>query len=412
MAVWFIGSLGFEFMNVLTINAGSTSVKFAVFASDQDEPLREGEISWASGRRDQARLTVVSRGGGRKQTMVSAENDQAAAACAIQAALGGDTEPPPMVDVVGHRIVHGGIELRESVVIDAKVRNIIADLGRLAPLHNPPALRAMEAAQSAFPNTPQVAVFDTAFFAQLPSEKFVYPLPYDYYEKYGIRRFGFHGISMAYCTSRADELLKRPAGARNLIICHLGGGCSASAIRDGRPVATTLGFSPLDGLMMGSRPGGLDPGILLTLQRQHGLTLEQIDHDLNYASGLLGISGISPDLANIEKAMGEGNERARLAFEMFADRVRSAIGGLAVTLGRLDGLVFTDRIGEHSPALRARVCEGLEILGLRLDPARNKMRELDVDIAATDSHGRILVIHTREELMIAREAARVMGGRT
>ena len=247
-------------MNVLTINAGSTSVKFAVFESGNDEPLREGEISWANGRRDQARLTVVSRGGGRKQAMVSAEDDHVAAAGAIQAALGGGTEPPPVVDVVGHRIVHGGIELRESVVIDAKVKGIIANLGRLAPLHNPPALRAMEASQRAFPNTPQVAVFDTAFFAELPSEKFVYPLPYGYYEKYGIRRFGFHGISMAYCASRADELLKSSAGARNLIICHLGGGCSASAIQGGRPVATTLGFSPLDGLMIAPEAAGVIAG--------------------------------------------------------------------------------------------------------------------------------------------------------
>jgi len=395
-------------MNVLTINAGSTSVKFAVFESGRDEPLREGEISWAGGRRDQARLTVVSRGGERQQTTVSAEDDRAAALCALQAAVGGGSEPTAAVDVVGHRVVHGGIQLRESAVIDARVKSIISDLGPLAPLHNPPALKAIETAQSAFPNLPQVAVFDTAFFAQLPAEKYVYPLPYAYYEKYGIRRFGFHGISMAYCTGRAQELLNRPAGSRNLIICHLGGGCSATAVREGRPVATTLGFSPLDGLMMGSRPGALDPGILLALQRQHGLTLEQIDHDLNYASGLLGISGISPDLANIEKAMAKGNERARLAFELFADRVRSAIGSLAVTLGRLDGLVFTDRIGENSPALRAKVCEGLEILGLRLDPPRNEAGELDVDIAAADSHGRILVLHTREELMIAREAVRVI----
>ena len=395
-------------MNVLTINAGSTSVKFAVFESGRDEPLREGEISWAGGRRDQARLTVVSRGGERQQTTVSAEDDRAAALCALQAAVGRGSEPTVAVDVVGHRVVHGGIQLRESAVIDARVKSIISDLGPLAPLHNPPALKAIETAQSAFPNLPQVAVFDTAFFAQLPAEKYVYPLPYAYYEKYGIRRFGFHGISMAYCTGRAQELLNRPAGSRNLIICHLGGGCSATAVREGRPVATTLGFSPLDGLMMGSRPGALDPGILLALQRQHGLTLEQIDHDLNYASGLLGISGISPDLANIEKAMAKGNERARLAFELFADRVRSAIGSLAVTLGRVDGLVFTDRIGENSPALRAKVCEGLEILGLRLDPPRNEAGELDVDIAAADSHGRILVLHTREELMIAREAVRVI----
>jgi acetate kinase len=203
-------------------------------------------------------------------------------------------------------------------------------------------------------------------------------------------------------------LLKRRPQPLHLVICHLGGGCSATAVRDGSAVATTMGYSPLDGLMMGTRPGSLDPGILLTLQREHHLTVEQLEHALNTSSGLLGVSGISSDAAEIERAAAKGDERASLALEMFADRVRNAVAGLAVTLGKLDALVFTDRVGETSPAIRAAICKGLELLGLRLDRRLNERAQADADIASADSSGRILVIHTREELMIAREAFRVV----
>jgi acetate kinase len=395
-------------MNILTLNAGSTSVKFSLFACGQDEALSEGEISWANGRREQSRLAMRSRGGPMERSLVSVPDDNAAATAAIRAALSTDATRAASVAVVGHRIVHGGTQFQDSVVIDDQVKAVVGGLGRLAPLHNPPALKAVAAAQQVFPAIPHVAVFDTAFYKHLPPKVFIYPLPYHYYAEYGLRRFGFHGTSYRYCTLRATEMLKPGARPLQLIICHLGGGCSATAVRGGSAVATTMGFSPLDGLMMGTRPGTLDPGLLLTLQHEHGLSVDQISTALNSASGLLGVSGISADLAEIEKAAGQGNVRAQLAFDMFADRVRAAIGGLAVTLGGVDALVFTDRVGETSPALRASVCEGLEILGLRLDSQRNAAAEPDADIAAADSAGRILVIHTREELMIAREAARVL----
>jgi acetate kinase len=394
-------------MNVLTINAGSSSIKFALFESGRDEALREGQISWANGDRGHADLTVSTREGKPELATVAVRDDQAAATWAMRAALGSAANRAT-VDVVGHRVVHGGTQFCESVVIDAKVKAAIAHWGKLAPLHNPPALTAIEAAEAAFPGIPQVAVFDTAFYRNLPRKAFVFPLPYEYYQKWGVRRFGFHGTSYSYCSLRSAEMLNGRSQPLNLVICHLGGGCSATAIRGGAPIATTMGFSPLDGLMMGTRPGSLDPGILLALQREHGLTAEQIARDLNSSSGLLGVSGISSDVAEIEKAAAKGDERASLALEMFADRVRSAIGGLAVTLGSVDALVFTDRVGETSQALRASICDGLELLGLHLDPQLNQQAKPDTDIATAKSAGRILVVHTREELMIAREAARVI----
>jgi acetate kinase len=329
--------------------------------------------------------------------------DQSATTRAIQALV---TEHN--IQAVGHRVVHGGTGFQSATRVDDDVKATIARLAKLAPLHNPPALEAIEAAQAALPGVPQVAVFDTAFFARLPPRAYIFALPYEWYENWGIRRFGFHGISNTYCAGRAPELLGRSASEFRLVTCHLGGGCSATAVRGGNAVATTMGFTPLAGLMMGTRSGSVDPGILIHLQRQCGLTVDDLDDALNHRSGLLGVSGISPDIAAVEAAAGQGNERARLAFHVFADTVRSAIGALAVTLGGVDALVFTDRVGEGSPALRAAACEGLECVGLRLDAQRNATCRPDADVATPDSPGRILVIHTLEELMIARETRRVL----
>ncbi|HYG33468.1 MAG TPA: acetate kinase [Clostridia bacterium] len=397
-------------MSILAINSGSTSLKFGVFDAATGEPLLAGEFDWAHGDRRLARFTLKPHRGETIISRLAVPDDFTATESAIKAVRehrSGGSAAIPAITLVGHRVVHGGAEFRDSVLIDAKVKSAIGSLSRLAPLHNPHALQAIEAAERLLPGVPQVATFDTAFFAQLPPKAFLYALPYEYYERWGIRRFGFHGLSHAYCASRAAELINPSGPALRLITCHLGGGCSAAAVQNGVAVATTLGFSPLEGLMMGTRPGSVDPGILLHLQREHGLPLEQLDLDLNYSSGLLGISGLSPDLGQIETAAAQGNQRAQLAFDMFADRVRSAIGGLAATLGGVDVLVFTDRVGERSAALRAAACEGLEFMGLRLDPQRNANAVPDVDIARADSSARILVIHTQEELIVAREARRV-----
>ncbi|MGO8676613.1 MAG: acetate/propionate family kinase [Limisphaerales bacterium] len=399
-------------MSILAINSGSSSLKFGLFDAGACEPLLAGDIDWAHGDRERAQLTLRLRNGHCASSVVPVPDDFAAAERAVNAVLGsiaGGAKGISSITLAGHRVVHGGAEFRESVLIDGRVKAAIAGLGPLAPLHNPPALKAIEAVESLLPGVPQVAVFDTAFFAELPPKAYLYPLPYEYYKLWGIRRFGFHGLSHAYCAVRASELLGRGSSGPRLISCHLGGGCSAAAIRGGVAVATTTGFSPLEGLMMATRPGSVDPGILIHLQRRHGLTLDEIDDALNRSSGLLGISGVSSDLARVEAAAAQGNPRARLAFDMFADRVRSAIGAMAASLGGVEALVFTDRVGEGSPALRAAACEGLEFMGLRLDRERNAKLEADADIARDDSPARIFVIHTREELMVAREARRVAG---
>jgi len=310
------------------------------------------------------------------------------------------------VRAVGHRVVHGGVLYLESVEIDDEVATALEGLAGLAPLHNPPAIATIARARELLPNAPHVAVFDTAFFAELPPRAHVYPLPYEWHTDWGVRRFGFHGISHAYCAGRAHELIGTPGQDVRIVVCHLGQGCSASAVAGAKAQATTMGFTPMEGLMMGSRSGSVDPGILLHALRR-GVGVEELDAALNRRSGLLGVSGVSSDYRKVEAAARQGNERARLALEIYADRVREAIGSLAATLGGLDAIVFTAGVGENSVSLRASVCEGLEFLGLNLDRARNESCEPDSDVATTDSPGRILVIHTRENLMIAREARRV-----
>jgi acetate kinase len=398
-------------MSILALNTGSSSLKLALFDADTWEPLVTGEIDWAHGNRERANLTFHSPNGKRARAHLAVPDDLTVAESAINTAL--DLAAPgsngaEAITLVGHRVVHGGADFRDSVLVDEKVKATIGSLSKLAPLHNPPALRAIEAAEALLPGVPHVAVFDTAFFARLPPTAYLYSLPYEYYETWGIRRFGFHGLSHAYCCERAAALLGRPLPELRLISCHLGGGCSAAAVRGGAAVATTLGFSPLEGLMMGTRSGSVDPGLLIHLLREHGLTPDELDRALNHASGLLGISGLSPDLAHIEAAATQGNQRAQLAFDMFADRVRSAIGSLAATLGGVDALIFTDRIGERSPALRAAACVGLEFMGLQLDPDRNGKASPDADIARAASPARIYVIHTHEELVVAQEAWQVM----
>lgn len=318
-----------------------------------------------------------------------------------------DTGPASQLTAIGHRVVHGGTIFRDSVLIDQRVLAAIEELASLAPLHNPPALTAIEATQAEFQGVPQVAVFDTAFFATLPPRSFVYPLPYAWFAEWGVRRFGFHGISHAYCAQRAADLLGRKLNEVSLVVCHLGNGCSASAIRHGYPIATTMGYTPLDGLMMGTRPGSVDPGILLNVQRQRGITIEQLDRALHHESGLLGVSGVSSDFREVEHAAEGGHERAQLALEIYADRIRSSIGALAVTLGGVDALVFTAGVGENSASLRSTVAKGLECLGLNLDGARNHSGILDSDLASPESPSRILLIKTQEELLIAQETRRL-----
>jgi acetate kinase len=312
------------------------------------------------------------------------------------------------VAAVGHRIVFGG-EFTSAVQMEPAVRTRIAALSELAPLHNPPALDTLTAAHEALPDVPHVAVFDTSFHATLPPAAYTYPVPAGWARDWKIRRFGFRGLSHAYCAGRAAELLGRPVEELRLVICHLGHGCSASAVLGGRSVDTTMGFTPLDGLMMGTRSGALDPGIVLQVQTHRGLSAQEVEHVLNHESGLFGVSGISGDTRGLLGAAAAGEERARLAVDVYPHRVRQAIGALTATLGGIDALVFTAGVGENSAEVRAETCRGLECLRLQLDPNANASCRPDCDVARPGSPARILVIATREDLTMLDEVMRVIG---
>jgi acetate kinase len=369
-------------MSLLVLNTGSSNLKLRLFDDEAKEELASSQIEWDADRGktvEQIRRVLRDKN------------------------VGADS-----VRGVGHRVVHGGERFHESIRVDSRVKAEIARLAELAPLHNPAALEGIEAAEAALPGVPQVAVFDTSLFARLPPRAFLYPVPYDWYTRWGIRRFGFHGISHAYCADRAAELLNRKLSDLLLITCHLGNGCSATAFQGGVPVATSMGFTPMDGMMMGTRPGSLDPGVLVHLLKTGGMSADQLDDALNHQSGLLGVSGVSSDFRAVEAAAKEGNERARLALDIYADRARSVVGAFATTMGGVDVLVFTAGVGENSASLRAQVCAGLECLGLRLDGSCNKSCQLDMDVAADNSSARILVIRTREEQRIAVETRKVV----
>ena len=276
---------------------------------------------------------------------------------------------PSEIDVVGHRIVHGGKEFEEATVITPQVKSAIARMAVFAPLHNRAELDGIEIVENRFGNVPQVAVFDTGFHSRLPGAAAVYPGPYEWLAK-GIRRYGFHGISHQYCAERSAQLLGRELDSLKLVTCHLGNGCSLAAIRGGRSVDTTMGFTPLDGLMMGTRSGSLDPGILTYLMREEKSTGEQLDNLLNTKSGLLGVSGISGDMREVVTAMKGGNARAKLAFDMFVHHLQSGIGAMIAVLDGIDALIFTAGIGENSPEVRAATCVNFGFMGMKLDGAK------------------------------------------
>ena len=389
----------------LVLNTGSSSLKFGLFDAEAMTSSVHGSIKWQGGG---AELSVQAGDLPEHKRRCNASDPAGAATEAIKTVL--DAVPDRgAIKGVGHRIVHGGTKFQMSVQIDATVEADIRELTELAPLHNPPALAGLESAQQALPGLPQVAVFDTTFFKDLPPESINLPVPRQWADDWGIRRFGFHGISHAYCAGRAAEILSKPADSLRLVVCHLGNGCSASAIRGGKPVDTSMSFTPLDGLMMGTRSGSIDPGIVLYLLKEKKIDRDEIDDALNHKSGLLGVSGVSSDYQKVETAANAGNDRAKLALAIYVARVRATIGAMAATLGGVDALVFAGGVGENSAAFRAAACADLGFMGIQLQVVRNEAKPVDADIATNDSPVRILVIHTREELMIAREVRRVLG---
>lgn len=309
---------------------------------------------------------------------------------------------------VAHRVVHGGPRLRDPVLIDADVHKRIFESEPLAPLHNEPCLAGIDTARQALPGVPQVAVFDTGFHATIPPEAAVYPLPRRWREEWGVHRYGFHGISVAWSAERAPQLLDRSSTGLRLVVCHLGGGCSVSAVRDGRSLDNTMGFSPLEGVPMATRSGSVDPGALIYLMRERELDADALEHALNFDSGLRGLAGGSGDMREVERAAAGGDAGAALAVEVFAHRVAAAVAAMAASAGGIDALVFTAGIGERSPATRERICRRLGFLGVELDGERNGVAEPDCDVAGDASTARVLVIQAREELIAARAARRLL----
>jgi acetate kinase len=310
---------------------------------------------------------------------------------------------PGAVDVVGHRIVHGGPVYRETTALTPEVRAAIAKEIEFAPAHNRFELEAVQAVDRFLGSgVLQIAAFDTGFHATLTPDAYVYPGPYAWLEQ-GIRRYGFHGINHQYASGRAAEILQAASASLKLIVCHLGNGASLAAVRSGKSVDTTMGFTPLEGLMMGTRCGSIDPGILVYLIRHRGSTAEELDEIMNRKSGLLGVSGISGDMRKIESAIDAGNRRAQLAFDVYVHRLLRELGAMAAVLGGADAIIFTGGVGENSARLRERVCSNLGFLGLKLDATKNARTGADQDIAAPDSRVRVLVIRAQEEWEIARE---------
>ncbi len=403
-------------MRILVLNAGSSSLKGRLYELSgevpPDEPLPslwDLQVDWAR-RGSPAEIRVKTASGALLQRQVAIDRLRGEFVPTIETLWSGETRviaDRSQIDVVGHRVVHGGDKLVESTRITPEVTQTIDQLAVFAPAHNPIELNVIEAVERILGcNVPQVAVFDTAFHSTLPPQAYVYGGPNEWLQQ-GIRRYGFHGISHRYVARRSARLLQRDPESLRLVTCHLGSGCSLAAIRGGRSVDTTMGFTPLDGLIMSTRSGSVDPGILIHLLRNCSYTPDRLDAVLNRESGLKGISGVSGDMRQILAAMAEGNPRARLAFDVFVHRVRSLIGSMVASLGGVDALTFTAGVGENSPQVRAAVCDGFAFLGLSLDAERNAQPSGDQDIAHQDSRVRVLVIHTEEDWEIALECFRL-----
>jgi len=397
-------------MKILVLNSGSSSIKFRLMESDTGGVLARGLIERIGEETGRMRYRPGNDGDVvREEPIGDHRKGLSMVLETLTDSRVGALESLEEIDAIGHRVVHGGEKFSDSVMIDEDVIAGIEECSPMAPLHNPHNLEGIRAAMKNLPGVPNVAVFDTAFHQTMPPVAYVYPLPWEYYEEKRMRRYGFHGPSHQYVSARAAEMMGRPLEDLCVITCHLGNGCSLTAVKNGRSIDTSLGYGTMCGVMMGTRSGDVDPAIIVELAKSHGLTPDDINRVIYKESGLLGISGVSRDMRDVEEAAEEGNHRAALALELFADKVRKYIGGYAVTMGGLDAIVFTAGVGENGPEIREKICSGLEVLGASIDPEKNLVRGREEDITGPDSRVRVLVIPTNEELMIARETARLVG---
>ena len=399
-------------MNVLVINAGSSSLKYQLLNPETGDLLAKGlcERIGIDGK-----FTYKPQVPG-KETLDAVDVAMPTHAEAIEAVLGalvdeknGVVASMSEIDAVGHRVVHGGEKFAESVVITDEVMNAIYECNPLAPLHNPANLIGIRACQEKMPGVPNVAVFDTAFHQTMPPKAFTYAIPYEYYQKDKMRRYGFHGTSHRYVSQRCAEILERPIEELKIVSCHLGNGSSITAVDGGKSVDTSMGLTPLAGLPMGTRSGDMDAGIMEYLMKQYSLSMDEMMNILNKKSGVLGISGVSSDFRDLDDAAADGNKRAALAVEVFAYKVRKMIGEYAAAMGGVDAVIFTAGVGENSADLRLRFVEGLSFMGIEIDPEKNNFRGQERIVSPEGSRVKVLVIPTNEELMIAKDTAALVG---
>ncbi|MBZ2173909.1 acetate kinase [Schnuerera sp. xch1] len=391
-------------MNILVINCGSSSLKYQLINMKNEEVRAKGLVERIGIEGSRVKHTTT----GKEEVIIEEpmKDHRKALELVLNALVDsnyGAIKSMDDINAVGHRVVHGGERFANSVIIDDEVMKVIEECVELAPLHNPPNIMGIEACKELMPNTPMVAVFDTAFHQTIPAENYIYPLPYEYYEKYGIRKYGFHGTSHKYVSLKAAEMMNKPIDELNIITCHLGNGASVCAVNGGKSIDTSMGFTPLEGLAMGTRTGDIDPAIIPFLMEKEDLSFDEVNKMLNKKSGVLGISGLSSDFRDLEDAANEGNERAELALNIFCNRVKEYIGAYSALMCNVDALVFTAGIGENSISIRERICDGLDCIDIRLDKKLNDVRGKEAIISKDSSSVKVIVIPTNEELMIAKD---------
>lgn len=391
-------------MKILIINCGSSSLKYQVLDMPGEDLLCKGLVERIG--LEGSLINHTKTGEEKVVKKVPMKDHKEAIAQVVQALADKDygvISDMSEIAAVGHRVVHAGEKFSKSVLIDDDVISAIEECVPLAPLHNPPNIFGIEACKQLMPGVPQVAVFDTAFHQTMPPESYIYALPYEYYTKYGVRRYGFHGTSHKYVSHRASEMLNTNIEELKMITCHLGNGASVSAIKYGKVIDTSMGLTPVEGLVMGTRSGDIDPAILSFIAEKENLNYTEVNEVINKKSGVLGISGVSSDFRGLEAAAEQGNERAQLALKVFAHRVRFYIGAYIAEMNGVDVIVFTAGVGENDIGMRDIICDNLESLGIKLDVIKNRVRGKEAVLSTDDSKVKILLIPTNEELMIAKD---------
>ena len=391
-------------MKILVINCGSSSLKYQFLDMNNESVLAKGLVERIG---IEGSVLKHEKTGMDKEVINADIKDHEIALKLVMDALVnekyGAIKDLSEIDAEGHRVVHGGESFAKSVLIDENVMKGIKDCIDLAPLHNPPNITGIRACQKLLPNVKMVAVFDTAFHQTMPESSYIYAIPYEYYEKYRIRRYGFHGTSHLFVSERAAQIMGKNKEDLNIITCHLGNGASVSAIKGGKCIDTSMGLTPLEGLIMGTRSGDMDPAIVTFLMEKEGLSAKEVDNMLNKKSGVLGISGVSSDFRDIEEEAEKGNKKAQLALDMFHTRVKKYIGAYAAQLGHVDALVFTAGLGENSAESREEICKNMDFLGIEIDTNVNKVRGKETLISTENSKIKVYIIPTNEELVIARD---------